>query len=92
MLLGAYEAGVEDPWGSGGYGRRCAMPIEPSGPVVVGVGGSVQSPFGLQPLGYHDSLINPLSINGTIGVKSWVAPTASDETGQQLIVQQLQLP
>jgi hypothetical protein len=68
-------------------------PIDGSGPVVVAQGGFTQNPFGGQtPLGYDDSLINPLLFNGSIGVKTWLEPSASDETMQQLLVQQLQLP
>jgi hypothetical protein len=68
-------------------------PIEGSGPLVVAQGGFVQNPFGGQtPLGYHDSLVNSLLFNGPIGVKTWLEPSASEETLQQLLVQQLQLP
>ena len=68
-------------------------PTDGSGPVVVAQGGFVQNSFGGQsPLGYDDSLINPLLFNGSTGVKAWVVPSASDETLSQLLVQQLQLP
>jgi hypothetical protein len=68
-------------------------PLDGTGPVVVALGGFTQNSFGGQtPLGYHDSLINPLLFNGSAGVKTWVLPSASDETMQQLLVQQLELP
>jgi hypothetical protein len=68
-------------------------PIDGTAPTVVASGGFTQNPFGGQtPLGYDDSLVNPLLFNGSIGVKTWLEPSASDETMQQLLVQQLQLP
>ena len=68
-------------------------PIVGGGPAVIAVGGFAQNSFGGQTtLGYDDSLINPLVLNGQFGVKSWTAPSASEETMSQLLVQQLQLP
>ena len=68
-------------------------PTDGAGPAVVAEGGYAQNSFGGQTtLGYHDSLINPLLLNGQFGVKTWTAPSASEETMSQLLVQQLQLP
>ena len=56
-------------------------------------GGSVANQFGGEtPLNYHDPLIDPFLYGDGLVVKSWQAPTASDETGQQLLVQAIQIP
>jgi hypothetical protein len=68
-------------------------PADGSAPTTVAVGGFVANSFGgTTTLGYNDSLINPLLFSNGMGVKSWVAPTASDELLQQLLVQVLNLP
>ncbi len=68
-------------------------PADGSAPTTVAVGGSVANSFGgTSTLGYNDSLVNPLLFSNGIGVKAWLAPSASDETMQQLLVQVLNLP
>jgi hypothetical protein len=68
-------------------------PLDASAPTTIAFGGFVTNPFGVQQsLVYNDAFINPLLLGDGVVVRTWAAPTASDEPGIQLLVQAIPVP